>query len=119
MSKEKTRYFVYRNLHFKNVTWSLKSTKTKKVEKRLENVFLSFAEFKVSQAGRSRVLKEGVKNVHAGVVGFLLKSRPRVKKWIKARYNPYELDSFCDENGQRIEKARYAHLCKDGLFVAY
>jgi hypothetical protein len=35
------------------------------------SVVLSHASFKVSEAGRQRVLKDKQKNVHAGAVGFL------------------------------------------------
>ena len=49
--------------------------------------------FKVNEAGRQRVLKEGRKNVHAFVVGYL-DDKP-CRYWdIKIVYNPYKYDSF-------------------------
>lgn len=64
------KVFVYWNLH-KNL-WSVKSLEgfhKGKVIARLSSVNLKNCIFKVSEAGRQRVLQ--TKNVHAGVVGYL------------------------------------------------
>lgn len=70
MWDEKTcpKVFVYRNLN--QNCWSLKMMEGHhkgKVVAHAEDVMLINAVFKVSEAGRSRVLKERRKNVHAGV----------------------------------------------------
>lgn len=61
---------VYRNLH--NGKLSIRNRKTKRVIAHAKSVQLAGAVFKVSQAGRERVLRERRKNVHAVVVGKLL-----------------------------------------------
>jgi hypothetical protein len=60
---------VYFNLHKK--LWSVKSRKTRRVLFHAAVVLLYDCEFKVSQAGRKRVLKDKRKNVHAGIAGEL------------------------------------------------
>lgn len=61
----------------------------------LKEVTLSNVEFKVSQKGRERVLREKRKNVHAVIEGDLL-HRFRGEHTFKgiATYNPYLMDSF-------------------------
>ena len=61
------KHFVYYNLH-KHV-FSVRSCKSGLVEHHVNTVILSDCDFKVSKAGRDRVLKEKRKNVHAGVKG--------------------------------------------------
>jgi hypothetical protein len=67
------KVFVYRNLN--NGVWSVKSllgSTYGRVIMHATDVLLVKPEFKVSEAGRQRVLREGRKNVHAGVVGDLI-----------------------------------------------
>ena len=64
-----TRVFVYWNLH--SNTFSIKSLSTGRVIGHADYVQLTKATGRVSQAGRERVLREGRKNVHAGIVGTL------------------------------------------------
>jgi hypothetical protein len=68
------KVFVYRNLH--QNCWSVKSKDTQRVIAHADEVQLSGVEFKVSQAGRERVLREKSKNVHAGLVGTLVDFDP-------------------------------------------
>jgi len=65
--------------------------------------------FKVSEAGRQRVLKERKKNVHAFVTGYLYdgKEEPnyntrRFPNEIHIVYNPYKYDSFRVQNCDRL-----------------
>ena len=60
---------VYRNLH-KNC-WSVRDCKTKKVIKHVQSAYIKNAELVVQPAGRSKVLREQRKNVHAFVRGQL------------------------------------------------
>ena len=106
---------VYRNLH--NGKFSVRDSKTKRVLAHCDEVTLAGVVFKVSQAGRERVLRERKKNVHAVVKGKLIsyqgaesyKGRSlddAVWKWAdgkhriavighdKATYNPYKYASF-------------------------
>ena len=58
---------VYRNLHKK--CWSVRQRG--KVKLHTDYICLKDVEFKVSQKGRERVLREQRKNVHAFIKGFL------------------------------------------------
>jgi hypothetical protein len=58
-----------------------------------DQVELRDVDFKVSETGRQRVLKERRKNVHAFVVGFVDDALTRY--WdVKIVYNPYKYNSF-------------------------
>jgi hypothetical protein len=61
--------YVYFQWHKK--LWSVRSRKTGRVLYHAAVVLLYDCEFKVSKAGRKRVLKEKRKNVHAGIAGEL------------------------------------------------
>jgi hypothetical protein len=52
--------------------------------------------FKVSEAGRQRVLSEKRKNVHAGVQGTLLDASPVGEHEVKVTYDPYRFSTFVD-----------------------
>lgn len=113
------KVFAYFNLHKR--CFSIKALegadKGRVIAHRSEALLID-AKFKVSQAGRQRVLKEQCKNVHAGVVG----------EWIDGAgnyatinavaingsaitYNPYKYDSFVHLFGEhRIDDARLVAL---------
>lgn len=79
-----------------------------------DQVELRDVTFKVNQAGRQRVLKEGRKNVHAFIVGHL-DEKFADRCWdVKVVYNPYKYDSFrlWVNNFVAIEKAPAALLRK-------
>ena len=64
-----------------------------------DKVHLTNCTFKVSQAGRSRVLREKSKNVHAGIVGeynehSLVDPLTIGSSATSVRYNPYLFKSF-------------------------
>ncbi len=87
------KVFVYFNLHKKK--WSVKSLKTGLVIAHCDNVLLRDCKFKVSERGRQRVLKERVKNVHAGVVGILTSSvDTHFIDTDAVTYNPYKYETF-------------------------
>lgn len=92
------RVFVYRNLH--KQCFSVKSLETGLVVFRVQSLKLVNCEFKVSEAGRKRVLKEKRKNVHAGVVGDLVLpiKKHRNKNLKKVSYNPYLSKYFLVDN---------------------
>jgi hypothetical protein len=64
------KVFVYRNL--RRGCLSVRDTKTRRVIAHVDEIFLRDVKFKVSKAGRERVLKEKQKNVHAGVEGNII-----------------------------------------------
>lgn len=114
------KVFVYRNLHKK--CYSVRCEKTKKVIAHVNKIKLVNCSFKVSKAGRARVLKEKKKNVHAGVVG--LWNGDRWGYFVtetsdKVTYNPYLYDTFVfAESKQPIENALIAELDGLGIKVA-
>lgn len=66
------RVFVYKNLH--KDCWSIRALDGEhkgRVVAHADRVILKDVQFRVSEAGRQRVIREGRKNVHAGVVGRL------------------------------------------------
>lgn len=99
---------VYWNLHKKCFSVQHKG----RVIEYTDHIILVNAEFKVSQSGRARVLREQRKNVHAFVAGEycgdLLDSR--YCQPIKVSYNPYKNDSFVDSQGNKITKAKQVVL---------
>jgi len=110
------KVFVYFNLHKKCFSVKALDGENKgKVVQHTDNVVLLLPEFKVSEAGRQRVLREKRKNVHAGVVGWYNSAVDVAKignayKTTNVRYNPYVYSSFVDSNEKPIHIAATAHL---------
>lgn len=111
--KEGQKVKVYYNLH-KHV-FSIKDAKTGKVLAHGNNILLTDVEYKVSEAGRQRVLREKKKNVHAYVVGTfagckeLSKQKLEDSCWIKPYYNPYKTKGFM-VGDREIKSSEYAWL---------
>lgn len=112
------RVFVYRNLH--KDCWSVKALEglnKGRVIAHMKDVTLWNCTFKVSEAGRQRVVREQRKNVHAGVVGYIddsLHGWNAVTSTIPVTYNPYKYDSFvrADEGhlGEPIQSANFVFM---------
>jgi hypothetical protein len=113
-----TKVFAYRNLNRKGIVWSIKDCKTNLVIDRVCEAYFKDVELKVSEAGRQRVLKQKKKNVHAGVKGYRLKSRPPIEHWVHASYNPYKQENFIDAYGNLVKKVKYAMLDEEGLWIS-
>ena len=111
MIKDEPRYkinynkpvFVYKNLH--KDCWSVRQNGLVKLH--AKNLAMHSCTFKVSQAGRKRVLKEKRKNVHAGVHGYL--ENWQMGSWIDSHptarpvtYNPYKHTNFVDTDTQQM-----------------
>ena len=108
MLREGQRVFVYRNLT--KMCWSVRDCKTRRVVAHLDRLSLSDATFKVSEAGRQRVLRERKKNVHAGIEGFYSSSGEASRLMFTdtykcVRYDPYKRGSFFFKNGRSIEES--------------
>lgn len=116
------RVFCYYNLHRR--CFSLKALEGPdkgRVVAHADAVHLTDVTFKVSQAGRARVLREKRKNVHAGAVGTLAAYQApgaaassgwtrRARRFgtmaAAVSYNPYRGPSFFDcETGQAVAQA--------------
>ena len=102
------KVFVYFNLHRKCFSIkALEGAKKGRVVAHSDKVLVSDGVFKVSEAGRQRVLRERKKNVHAGVVGewdetgIDLISIDRVTTiGTPVTYNPYKYDTFVHLYGE-------------------
>jgi hypothetical protein len=102
------RVEVYFNLHKK--VFSVRDKKTKKVIAHVNNIDLGDVTFKVSKAGRERVLKEKRKNVHAFVEGTILAYETLCSDMVGITYNPYLYESFVLRSDKK--PVFYAHTCK-------
>lgn len=119
-SLENLRVFVYWNLH--KSCFSLKALEGPykgRVVAHASCLWLRTPTFKVSQAGRARVLREKAKNVHAGVVGYICKSpelnNPQI---LQAYYNPYKVDCFIDKKtGETLTTGEFVNLVDRQVFV--
>ncbi len=111
--------FVYYNLHKKVFSVkALEGVDKGRVIAHLSELNLGQATFKVSQAGRKRVLLEKRKNVHAGVVGEWYGTVQAMDSGVSVTYNPYLYDSFVTaDTKQPIFTAREVHL-KDRRITA-
>lgn len=116
------KVFCYRNLARKGIVWSVKSCKTGLVSDRVGFIFLVDAELIVSQAGRKRVLRDGRKNVHAGVRGFPMDYPSGwvspSKGWRRVQYNPYQDKGFVySRTGKLVGKVSSVALTQSGCWV--
>ncbi len=123
------RVFVYRNLHKKCLSVkALEGPQKGRVVAWVDEVYLTGVTFKVSQAGRARVLREQRKNVHAGVVGEWLQNSVVIhsrivsysntlrKAWVG--YNPYRFSSFVfNDDFSPVSTATMAHVSHQGIAV--
>ena len=109
------RVFVYFNLHRKCFSIkALEGDRKGRVVAHSTTVVLEGCKFKVSEAGRQRVLREKRKNVHAGVTGTWIDGDIRDEKCFEflgtvgrqVTYNPYKYSSFIIKaTEQTVDKA--------------
>lgn len=109
------KVFCYFNLHKK--TFSIKALEGAnkgKVVMHSDFVRLKDCAFKVSEAGRQRVIREKRKNVHAGVVGELVSTDRGFIVGEFVTYNPYKYDCFVKKhNEEPIRKSKEVALVVD------
>lgn len=86
------RVEVYYNLHKK--CWSVRSCKTGRVIKHADSLAMRDCKFVVRPAGREKVRREGRKNVHAFVRGYIDEASKTPPTHILVTYNPYKHDTF-------------------------
>ena len=109
--------FVYFNLHKRCFSVkALEGPNKGRVIAHADAVYMEDCVFKVSEAGRQRVLREQRKNVHAGVVGVVRyfprwdaeKSDP--SNYVGVKYNPYKYRTFVKADNPAIPVAS-ADMC--------
>lgn len=91
------KVFVYFNLHKK--VWSVKALEGEfkgRVIRHTTSFTVTDCKFKVSEAGRQRVLRDKRKNVHAGIVGQWAGECEALPEWDAVSYNPYTGRTFYD-----------------------
>lgn len=117
------KVFAYRNLH--RDCWSVKALEGSlkgRVIYHAKEIALWDCKFKVSEAGRQRVLREKAKNVHAGVVGYMYDDMlaPALACGDRVTYNPYKYKSFVlADSGQEAIAADYVGLKSDKSVWAF
>ena len=93
------RLYVYWNIQKK--LWSVRQSG--KVLCHTHSIYLKDCRFLVGKAGRERVRREGKKNVHAGVSGYLAMYAEfynvSVDRDCWVTYNPYKHDTFIQRTG--------------------
>jgi len=102
---------AYFNLHKKLFSIQEKVNGRWKVTRHVNFLALKDVKFKVSEAGRQRVLREGRKNVHAYVYGEeLIKYEIDSHGYMDLYYDPYKYDSFVDRYGNEVNSVDYLIL---------
>ncbi len=109
---------VYLNLHRK--VWSVQDGRTRRVRAHWSAVAILDVTFKVSAAGRERVLRERRKNVHSFACGTAFEGveldavNCPPGPGVAVTYNPYRAPFFYDrESGREVVSADAAFLCSD------
>lgn len=104
---------VYYNLHKKCLSVQSMTPKGWRVWKHMKSIDLKNCEFKVSRAGRERVIAEGRKNVHAYIIGDLIEGEETkgYEFGNMVTYNPYKYTSFVEKATELpIHKANRLHI---------
>lgn len=113
------KVFVYFNL--KKKVWSVMSMEGPRkghVIAHRESVALKDCQFRVSEAGRQRVLREKRKNVHAGVLGQWTEPTFARRCTRAVTYNPYEGPTFVERASRTpVHQAPCALLADRQVFV--
>jgi hypothetical protein len=103
------KVFAYRNLH--HDVWSIQQDGL--VVAHADEALIENARFTVAEKGRQKVIREGRKNVHAGVRGTWAHGMLMATGgWVtRVSYNPYRAGYFYDaESGEPIHQAQRVHL---------
>lgn len=108
---------VYRNLTRKCLSVQTMTKKGWRVTRYVQSIYLKDATFKVSEAGRQRVLKQKRKNVHAIVEG--QETEPFEASTSKVSYNPYTSSYFFlkDDPSKKILQSDTAKIMTTGIEV--
>ena len=107
---------VYRNLHAKSADekWSIRQHGI--IVAHAGEFAMRGVVFKVSEAGRQRVLRDKARNVHALLVGKIDQIGVELHK-LKVSYNPYESRYFRVSSGDGITFAMEVWVGTKGVFV--
>lgn len=99
---------AYFNLHKRLFSVQEKVNGVWKVMRHVNFLVLKDVKFKVSEAGRQRVLREKRKSVHAYVYGEeLTEYEIDSSGHVSIFYDPYKYESFVDEYLKRVDSVDY------------
>lgn len=103
---------IYRNLHKKLYSVQEKVNGRWKVVEHTNDINLINVTFKVSEAGRQRVIKEKRKNVHAVMIGERFPFIPKSFVYLdEITYNPYKSPYFMVKSEDKpLDKAKYVQI---------
>jgi hypothetical protein len=112
------RVQVYRNLHRQRLSVvALGGARKGRVIRRPTEITLSRCSLVVQPAGRDRVLRTRVKNVHAFVRG--TPSKGCLTKGVRLTYNPYKYSSFVRaDTFAPVASADEVSIKADGTIIA-
>jgi hypothetical protein len=119
-------YRVYRNLNKK--CWSVQhrpgmGLQGWRVFLHINAMLLTDVTFKVSEAGRQRVLSTGRKNVHAYACTnniYVYDSEPPIDSWTEITYDPRQHDGFVTvTDNQPVSSAKSVLLTSSGRVFAH
>lgn len=107
-----TKVRIYRNLHKKLYSVQEKVNGRWKVVEHTNDINLVNVTFKVSEAGRQRVIKEKRKNVHAAMIGERFPFVPNSPVYRdEVTYNPYKSPHFMVKSQDKpLDKAKYVQI---------
>jgi hypothetical protein len=114
---EQRPVYIYRNLH-KNC---LSVQQDGLVKCYVFRILLEDAEFRVSEAGRTKVRETKNKNVHAKVKGLVsnITEEEFPLSWIRCFYDPYVTDAFTEmQSGRHVASADLVSIDYKGRIYA-
>lgn len=108
---------IYRNLHNGLMSVQAKVNGRWLVIGHTADIALRDVSFRVSQAGRERVLREGRKNVHAYIIGSVFLPENILNPNDPIRYNPRQANYFTNAGGEPIYQAEICLIrdCKPAI----
>lgn len=108
----------YFNLQKKKISVQKKINGVWRVVRHADSVALDNVTFRVSKAGRERVLQQKRKNVHAYICGTESGSFNYYKKLTAVNYNPYLFDYFYEnESGNPVTQASAVLICGKKIII--
>lgn len=118
------KVFIYWNIT--RGVWSVKALQGPdrgRVIKHATDIILTNCVFKVSEAGRQKVLAQKVKNVHAGVVGYIDSPVDHcfANEHIDVTYNPYKFSTFVNRanTDEPVHTARLVKMTQNRSVQAF
>jgi hypothetical protein len=110
---------IYRNLNNGRMSIQIKMGKSWKVVGHVVDAVLEDVHFRVSEAGRQRVIRDGCKNVHAWGEGILLgEIDEEIIAPINLAYNPYRNETFLERGTDHIiESCQFLVVRENQVFV--